>query len=146
MQELHDSANLDNLAARTIKLGRELAHQARALHLGGNAKEAAFVTRCLARLEDRQAFNTADETSLAAIQGILANDLAGEIIETEQQFVETHFNEFGQQGELREMPIYSTRGLELLDLNETLDTFMATRAAVLDHIAAHRTLMTLMSG
>ena len=146
MQDLHDSANLDTLAARTIKLGRDLAYKARALDLGRNAKEAAFVARCLAPLETRQAFNSGDEASFAAIQGILENDLAGEIIETEQRFVETHFNELGQQGEVRELPIYSSRGLELLDLSETLDDFMATRAAVLDHIAAHQALMTLMSG
>lgn len=146
MQDLHDSANLDTLAARTIKLGRDLAYKARALDLGGTAEKAAFVTRCLAPLENRQAFDSADEASLAAIQGILENDLAGEIIETEQQFVETHFNELGQHGEVRELPVYSSRGLELLHFSETLDDFMATRAAVLDHIAAHRTLLALMSG
>src|SRR5690554_2338933 len=114
MQDLHDSTTLDTLAARTIKLGRDLAYKARALDLGGTAEKAAYVTRCLAPLESRQAFNNADGASFAAIQGILENDLAGEITETEQRFVETHFNELGQQGEVRELPIYSSRGLELL--------------------------------
>ncbi len=138
--------NLDDLAAEAVRLGRELAERAHALHLGGSAQQAAFVLRCLARLKERQPFAEADEGGLSAVQEILERDIEGEIIGTEERFVETHFDELGQHGEIREVLIYSDRGAELIELRLLFCDFLTSRGAALDHTAAHRELMKIMSG
>jgi len=146
MNNIQHSANLDDLAAEAIRLGREVADRARATNLGGNAKDAARAARCLASLDDRSPFSTADEGGLAVIKEIFEKDLKSEVLGTETRFIETHYDEFGQQGEMREVPIYSCRGAELVYLGMALNEFIVIRASVLDHIAAHRALLSLMSG
>ncbi len=145
MYTIQEPTNIDGMAAEAIRLGRELAKCARALHLGGTARDAGFVSRTLSNLRDRQPLCEADEGGLLAIGEILDADLSQEIISIERLFIETHFDERGQQGEMRDVPIHSERGKDLLDFRDLLEQFIETRSAVLNHIAAHRSLMTMMS-
>ncbi|WP_372921984.1 hypothetical protein [Roseovarius sp.] len=138
--------NLDDLARNVVRLGREVAENASALHLGGSAKDTAFVNRCLARLSERQPFVEADDGGLKAVQDILCKDIAAEVVGSEDCFVATHFDEYGQQGDMRRMPIYSDRGAALIELYDLFQDFLANRNAVFDQIAAHRALLKLMSG
>ncbi|MEI4262450.1 hypothetical protein [Roseovarius sp. D0-M9] len=137
--------NLDDLARNAVRLGREVAEHASTLHVGGNAKDAAFVSRCLARLSERQPFVESDDGSLKAVQDILSKDIADEVVGSEDCFVATHFDELGQQGEMRRRPIYSDRGSALIKLHDLLQDFLSNRNAVFDQVAAHRTLLKLMS-
>ncbi|MFX0542961.1 hypothetical protein ACEWPM_014670 [Roseovarius sp. S4756] len=50
------STNIDDLAATAIRLGREVAEQARVLQLGSTARDVAFVARCLASLQEADQF------------------------------------------------------------------------------------------
>ena len=138
--------NLDDLGREAVRLGRELAEQACALNLGQTSLDAAFVNRCLARFKERQPFSDADEGCLSTIATMLKKDIKSEIVEIEVHFVETHFDDAGQHGEQRSFPIYSERGKALLDLQQLLEDFLSIRNAILDHLAAHRTLMNMMSG
>lgn len=138
--------NIDELAAQVIQLGRLIAERAIDLSLGRGATDTIILTSCLERLAERQPFAEAVESDLDAVWQILLADLSAEIVEFEQRFVETHFDAGGQQGEVREVPVYSERGAELLNLQEVVSKFIDARHAVLDHVAAHRALFMLMGG
>ncbi|MCR9151423.1 MAG: hypothetical protein NXH83_14725 [Rhodobacteraceae bacterium] len=137
--------DLDELAAMAVRLGRELARRAHEVYLGGNSRDFAIADRALRRLADRKPFDPRDDGSFAAIAGILDDDLRSEIIGTERYFVETHCDEHGVQGDVVECPVYSPRGMALLDLQRTFAGFVATRDAALDRIAADRALKRLLS-
>ncbi len=145
MYALQGTKNIDEIAALAIRLDRQLAENACALNLGGNARDAAFVTRALSNLPDRLPLLEADEGGIDAVQHMVDTELKNEIIDTEKRFVPIVFDELGQHGEMLDVPIYPNRGKDLLDLRCLISQFLDATAAVLDHIAAHRTLMSMMS-
>lgn len=146
MKTDQDPTNIDDLAANAVRLGRDLARRAQAMHLGGTSADAAFVSRCLSSLADRDPFSPAIDGGLDAVRGILEREIATEIVGHEERFVETHFDETGPHGEIREVPIHSQRGVELLELRALFRRFEDARGCVLDHLAAHRALLDRMSG
>lgn len=138
--------SLEDLATETIRLGRELTEAARAVSLGGSTHDAGFVTRSLRRVGERAPFDPRDEGSLEALRSIINADLKSEIQGIERRFVETHYDDHGQHGEVRDCAVYSERGDAILSVQETLIRFMKLRAATLDRIAAERALRTLLTG
>lgn len=146
MKVANEQQNLDDLAVEAVRLGRQVAERAGHLSLGGGAQDTAFVARCLTRLTERRPFIEADEGGFDSVAAILAADIAGEVLEFEQRFVETKFDAAGQHGEIRKVPVYSERGAELVELQKSFCKFLEARNTVLDHIAAHRALLALMSG
>ncbi|MEE4211031.1 MAG: hypothetical protein V2I43_17410 [Parvularcula sp.] len=137
--------SLDELAATTVRLGRELEAMAHAVYLGGNSKDFGFVSRTLRRLAERNPFDPRDEQSMGALRGILDADLASEITGVERQFFEIRYDELGQHGEIRECPVYSDRGREILAILETFNAFVLARDATLDRVAAERALRELLA-
>ncbi|WP_169961480.1 hypothetical protein [Oceaniglobus indicus] len=110
------------------------------------AKEVAFVSRCLAILKERQPFDEAGDGGFDAVRGILERSIASERLGWEQRFLQTGDVEFGPHGEIQDTPVYSNRGAELIELQNLLRVFLEKRNEVLDHAAAHRSLMKIMSG
>jgi hypothetical protein len=145
MQAHYKKQNMDELAAEAVGLGRQVANRAKELHLGGNAKDVAFVTRCLLRLKERQSFDEADEGGLFAVKEILERDIASECLGSAEQFEKTGYDEFGPQWEIREMPVYTERGNELIKLQKLFQDFLNRRDGVLDQLASHRCLLKMMS-
>lgn len=145
MHELHTSQNLDDLATETVGQGRQVADRAKALHLGENARDVAFVSRCFARLQERQPFDEADDGGFDAVMKILDHSIASEYLGTTERFEEIGFDEFGPQMEIREIPVYSDRGNELVALQNLFQAFRNNRDRVLDHLAANRCLLRIMS-
>ncbi len=111
-----DKRNMDDLTSETVKLGRHSADRAQTLQLGENARDVAFVSRCFARLKDRQPFDRADEGGFEAVMGILENSIALECVGTTTRYEETGFDEFGPHGEARETPVHTERGDDLIIL------------------------------
>jgi hypothetical protein len=140
------NVNLDDLGREAVRLGREVAERAHALSLGETALDAGLARRCLNRLKERGPFKEADEGGLAIVDAMLTKSIKSEIIGTESSYFETYFDELGQNGERREVPVYSQRGKDLLDLQQIFQEFVAVRRAILDHVAAHRALISMMSG
>lgn len=137
--------DLDDLAASAIRLGREFAGLAEAICLGGTGQRSPILSRALRRLAERNPFDLHVEQSLEALGGILGAALKSEVIDTERRFFETRHDEFGQDGEIRECPVYSARGEELLALQRTFTAFLAAREATLDRLAAERALRQLLA-
>ncbi len=52
MNVLCNKPNMDDLATEAVGLGRQVADRAKALRLGDNAKDVAFVSRCFAGLRE----------------------------------------------------------------------------------------------
>lgn len=136
---------LDELAATTVRLGRDLEQMARAVLLGGNSRDYGIVCRALGPLADRRAFDPRCADALAAVADIIEDDLRSEIDGSERNFVETYCDEDGVFGEVVERPVYTARGEALLDLKRTFEAFLSARDATLDRIAADRALRRLMS-
>lgn len=137
--------SVDEIAAEAIRLGRELERAAHAVSLGGNSRDAGYVSLTLRRLAERAPFDPRNDVSLSALKGIILADLKSEIVGSERRFVETHFDNLGQHGEVRDYPIYSARGEELLSVQRAFLRFMDTRAATLDRIAAERAVIRLLA-
>lgn len=136
--------SLDELAATAVRLGRELEREAQAVTLGGDSREYGFVTRTLRRLSDRDPFDPRDDFALAALEGIIEADLRSEVKGSEHRFFETHYDEFGQHGEVRDCPIYGERGEQLLAVQRTFKRFIKARAEALDRIAGERAVIRLL--
>lgn len=136
--------SLDKLAATAVRRGRELAKKAHDVYLGGNARDFAIVDRALSHLARREPFDPRVANALDAVTGILEGDLATEVVGVHRQFVETGCDEDGVQGEVHERPVYSERGMALLDLQRRLEDFVDARDATLDRIAAENILCRLM--
>mgnify|MGYP003624988241 FL=1 len=145
MQELNNKQNIDDLATEAVGLGRQVADLAQALHLGYDARQVAFVSRCFARLKDRQPFEEADEGGFDAVADILERSIASEYLGTEDCYEETGYDECGPRGETRETAVYSDRGNELIKLKHLFQDFLSNRDCVLDQVAAHRCLVEFMS-
>lgn len=137
--------SLDELAAKAVRLGRELEAMAHANYLGGNAHDFGFVSRTLRRLAERNPFDPRDEQSLGALRGILDADLASEVTGVERRLFETRHDEFGQDGEIRECPVYSERGQAILAIMKVYQAFVLARDTTLDRVAAERALMQLLA-
>lgn len=136
---------LDDLAAITVRLGRELGQMAEAVSLGGSSRENGFVNRALRRVAARDPFDPHDDASLEALRGIIAADLSSEEDGTEWQLFETHCDADGPHCEPRAYVRYSERGESLLRLQKTFERFLAARNATLDRVAAERALLKLMA-
>ena len=115
------------------------------LQLGDNAKDVAFVSRCLAHLNDRLPFDEADKGGFAAVADILERSLASQYLGTEVRYEETGYDDFGPRGETREVAVYSDRGNELIELQYLFEKFLNVRDNLLDQVAAHRSLVKIMS-
>ncbi len=144
MSNSPEPKTIDELAVEAVRLGREVADAARAVHLGGNAKDVAFVARALSKLRERQPLHDADEGGLEAVREILEADIAREVASHETRFFPTDYDECGPIGETREVPIYTERGEELIKLKGMFEQFSDVRAALFDHLAAHQLLITKM--
>nr|WP_309503273.1 hypothetical protein [uncultured Roseovarius sp.] len=146
MHSLYNKQNMDDLAAGAVGLGRQVADRAKTLHIGDNARDVAFVSRCLARLKERQPFDEADEGGFNAVMDILERSIAAECLGSENRFEETGYDEFGPHGETRKTPVYSDRGNELIELRSLFQDFLNSRDSVLDQVAAQRCLLDIISG
>lgn len=95
------SSSLDELATLAVRFGRELERTAHAIFLGGNNQEFGFTSRTLHRLAEREPFGSRDEASLDALRGITKADVRSEVRGSERRFFETHYDDAGQQDEVR---------------------------------------------
>lgn len=145
MNVLNNKQDMDDLAKLAVGLGRQVADLAKALQLGDNAKDVAFVSRCLAHLNDRLPFDEADKGGFAAVADILERSLASQYLGTEVRYEETGYDDFGPRGETREVAVYSDRGNELIELQYLFEKFLNVRDNLLDQVAAHRSLVKIMS-
>lgn len=145
MHSLKPEINLEDVAAKAVCLGRLVAERARALQIGENAREVAFVSRCFARLQERQPFHEMDEGGFAAVLEILKRSIDSEYLGTEDRFEATGYDEFGPRGEIRKTAAYTNRGNELVELQYLLQEFLKCRDVVLDQVAAHRDLLAIMN-
>ena len=145
MHSLKPEVNLEDLAAKALCLGRQVAERARALQLGENARDVAFVSRCFARLQERQPFHEMDEGGFAAVLEIIERSIASEYLGTEDRFETTGYDEFGPRGEICKTTVYTDRGIELLEFQGLFTDFLYCRNGVLDQVAAHRCLLNMMS-
>ncbi len=144
MSNSPEPKTIDEMAVEAVRLGREVADVARALHLGGNAKDVAFVARALSKLRERQPLHDADEGGLETVRKMIGSDLAREVTGHEIRFFPTDCDECGPIGETRKVPVYTDRGNNLLELQSLFERFSNVRATVFDHLAAHRLLIEKM--
>ena len=143
MQTNTSMKNLDDMTAEVIGLGRQAADRALALPAGDTTQDAAFVRRCLATLKDRQPFNPKYEGGCDAVLRILDRSIASECLGMEEKFQQTGHDEYGPQGEMQEVPVYSERGAELVELQNLLKAFLEKRDTVLDLVAAQQFLIKI---
>jgi len=94
------------------------------------------VSRCFARLKDRQPFDEADVGGFDAVMDILERCIASECLGSEERFEETGYDEFGPHGTTRETPVFSERGNDLIELQNLFQGFLDSRDGVLDHVVA----------
>ena len=139
--------SIDDLAARVVRLGRELAAAARDCCAGGSAQDHAFVARSFERLADRRPFEERDVAGLGTARALISNDLRRETAGTERQVVDHDYDEDGVRYDVwAEVAAFTERGEQLRAVLRRLDEFARARDAVLDYAAGQRGLRRVLSG
>ncbi|MDV7145896.1 hypothetical protein R3X27_24725 [Tropicimonas sp. TH_r6] len=142
-QTLH-SLSIEELAYRTVSLGRRVSDEAKRLNAGGTAKTVDFVSRCLRRAGERSPFHLGDEGGLDAVRGHIERAIEIETLRVEEYVDEYLLDEDGHPTVLRRVPVRTVRGDELATLLDLFDEFIATRDATLDRVASERALHKLL--
>lgn len=137
--------SLSELATTAVRLGRAFEGLARTVDLGRNSPDVEIVSEALCRLAERNPFDPSNDRAFEALRAVLDADLQSEEIGMERRFFETRYGEFGQDGELRDCPVYSDRGQQLLSVLDAFTAFIAARDVVLDRVAAARALRLLLA-
>lgn len=135
----------DELIANAVRLGREFEMSARASWLGGRQCTSGFLKRAFQHLTDREPFDPRDDGAFEALGRIIEDDLEAEVEGIERRRVETHYDADGQHYEMRDVAVYSSRGVELQAAQRAFQTFIAARARALDRITADRLLIRLLA-
>lgn len=137
--------SLNDLAVTTVRLGRELAGLVLAISPGREIHDREMMREILRPFVERNPFDMRDDSAFEALRTILEAELDSELIRMERQYFETHFDAEGQHGEVRECPVYTERGHDLLAALNAIASFMAARDAMLDHAAAARGLRVMLA-
>ncbi len=132
--------DIERLAAEAIGLGREVARAVRQLYCEQTSLDVAVVGCCLDLIEGRLPFDQDIDDSLAAIAETLTGGLKRECLGQEWVSILAGHDGDGPLYESEERPVYSERGLELLQLQTSFERFRSLRDKVLDHLAARRIL------
>ena len=135
---------LEELAARSVRIGREAAAAAHDCAAGSTVGQWRHVEACLSGLAERRPFEAIDEDALVAAQGIVARDLENEVVGTERRVVDRDYDEDGNAHDiLGEVPAHTERGEALLRVQRLLREFVALRDEVLDRLAAEQAVWRL---
>ena len=139
--------SIDDLAARVVRLGRELAAAARDCCAGGGVQDHAFVARSLEPLARRRPFDERDGAGLGTARALIAKDLEREAAGTERRVVDHDYDEDGIRYDVwAEVPAFTERGEQLQTVLRRLDEFVRARDAVLDYAAGQHGLRRVLSG
>ena len=139
--------SIDDLAARVVRLGRELATAARDCCAGGGAQDHAFVARSLEPLARRRPFEERDGAGLGTARALIAKDLERETAGTERRVVDHDYDEDGIRYDVwTEVAAFTDRGEQLQTVLQRLDEFVRARDAVLDYAAGQHGLRRVLSG
>ena len=139
--------SIDDLAAKVVRLGRELAAAARDCCAGGGVRDHAFVERSLEPLARRRPFDERDGAGLGTARALISNDLRRETAGTERRIVDHEYDEDGVRYDVwAEVPAFTDRGEQLQTVLRKLDEFVRARDAVLDYAAGQHGLRRVLSG
>lgn len=133
-----NETTLEYLIAEVFRLARGVVGGAKTAHVGRDAREHAFVQRCLKDLEQNRLLEGRIDGALGALRDILGQEIAAETLGHHRVFDGWHDSEAGDIGRAREIPLYSTRGEELAQVLTMLDDLMAARHAALDRLRAEQ--------
>lgn len=131
---------LEDLLAEALYRRRQFADAATAAHIGRNARESAFVTRCLNDVARGDLLEEHTDGTLAALRDALGAEVEAETLGHRRVFDGWHDLERGDIGRVREVPLRSDRGEQLAGLLGLLEDLVAARHAVLDRIRAEQEL------
>lgn len=135
---------LEQLAARAVQLGRELAQLSQ--DVGIDLDSADAPRHALPASGFSNPFDDRHEQFLRELRCVVEDQISSEPTSTETRYVEVGWDEFGPVFESRERTAYTERGERLLRMLGVLDEFVAARSATLDRIAAERAIRRLKMG
>jgi hypothetical protein len=138
------SPTIADLATEAIRQGRKLERTARVVGLASGSTAAAPVCAMLRRPAAGSAFGSQDAMGLEALGTVIASELATEVVGRRRKFFPTYRDGHFEDGQVRECPVYSARGQDLLRLQSIVTAFVEAREAVLDRVAAERALRDLL--
>lgn len=138
MQKDLYSIRLEDLVARTIGMGREVATAIGTSDLSRSPHEIARVTRCLARLSKGEPLDPGDCGGFETVRNILIREIAQETIGMVRTFRGFSDPEEGDIGTVIEHAVVSDRGADLDRLLGDFERFLFMRQVVLDRMAAEQ--------
>lgn len=140
----HDrqSDSLEDLAARALRLGREVALLARDMQPGADSQDVAYLARCLSPLRESKVFDRVYEGGFEAALIRLRALRDNEELARHREFVGFDDPEGDSVGVLQEVVEYSERGRALAGLVDVFETFLDVRQDVLDRLEAVRLIFS----
>lgn len=133
-----NQATLEELFAETLGRARAFSAAVRGSAFPCNAREEAFITRCLSALDAGRILEDDIEGTLGAIRSVFCREIARETFETRRVFDGYHDPEIGDVGSVVEIPIRTVRGEELAKVLNRLDALVEVREAALDRMRAEK--------
>lgn len=131
---------IEDLLAEVFRRGRQFADAAMAAHIGRNARESAFVTRCLSDVARGGLLEERVGGAIAALRDVIGAEIEAETLGYRRVFEGYHDAERGDIGTVHEVPVRSDRGEGLARVLELLYDLVLARHAALDRIRAEQEL------
>jgi hypothetical protein len=144
MNTTNPEAALEDLITETLRRARLFVSAIKGTAFYCSAREASFITRCLAALGDGSLMRQDTEGALQAIRDILCREIAKETLEMRRVFDGYHDPEFGDLGRVREIPVWTDRGEALADVLAGLDALIEARERAFDRLRAEQEVRRLV--
>ncbi|RKF16903.1 hypothetical protein D6850_05070 [Roseovarius spongiae] len=138
MQDQINDATLEELVFEALRKARLAVAALRKGMFTCSAKDDAFISRCLSKLEAGHILGEDVEGTLDAVRRVLSREIEKETFETKRVFDGYHDPEFGDVGRVFEIPVRTVRGDDLAELLAQLDGLSEARNAALDRLRAEK--------
>lgn len=105
-----------------------------------NARDAGFIKRSLASLENGRLLTEHADGTLSALRTMLRQQISDETLEVRRVFDGYHDPDFGDVGRVLDIPVLTDRGEMVAAMLTSLENLITARHTALDRLNAEREL------
>jgi hypothetical protein len=138
---IKDSAlTLEDHFENVFRSARIVVTEMNACAFPANARDAGFIKRSLASLENGCLLSESADGTLSALRKMLRQQIRAETLEVRRVFDGYHDPDFGDVGRVLDIPLLTDRGEMLAAMLTSLESLITARHTVLDRLHAEREL------
>lgn len=138
MKNVINDVTLEDLIFEALQRARSFVAALRGDRFVINARDSAFVGRCLSSIEEGRILEEDVAGTLDTVREVLCREIEKETLETRQVFEGYHDPEVGDIGSVVEIAVRTVRGDDLAELLAELDGLSKARNAAVDRLRAEK--------